>query len=259
MTNQFHLYDLHCHTPFSDGQRDFDTLIEALVDIGIQIVGFADHVNPFSMYHNPKRFKDQRRFVITYSARLLRYRKKYFEYLDRKYPRITILNGAEIDIYPHGGASLPRGISPAFFDYLMLVKHHTLPPFPGPWKEHMWEKGLYAAFARYEPDVFGHPQEGMPRGLSREKIKRMMLMARQHGVALELNHVKKKFKNVNDFLDLGHELGIEFSLGSDFHGFQDDIKKQLLHSQEMHELAEAHDLKLLDPRKFIQKRNNGRS
>ncbi|MHA1793840.1 MAG: PHP domain-containing protein [Promethearchaeota archaeon] len=251
MANQFHLFDLHCHTPFSDAQWGFDTIIQGLIDNGIKIVGFADHVNPVSLYRNPKRLGKERRFVYTFSRKFLNYRRNYFKYLDKKYKKIRILCGGEIDIYPHGGIALPPGISAADFDYLLLVKHFTLPPFPYNLKEYLWEKGLYKAFTRYKPDIFGHPQDGMPIKLPIYKLKRMMLMAKKLDIALELNHVKR-YKKYDTFLEMGHQIGNKFSLGSDFHGFQDDIKKQLNHTQEMYELVEKYDLNLIDPRKFIR-------
>ncbi|MHA1682419.1 MAG: PHP domain-containing protein [Promethearchaeota archaeon] len=245
------MFDLHCHTPFSDAQRSIQTIIEGLIDLGIKIVGFADHVNPVSIYHNPKRFGKERRFVITYRPSVLKYRKQYFRIMDRKYKKIRILNGGEIDIYPHGGIALPRQIKPDFFDYLLLVKHYTIPPRPRAIKELLWEKGLYKAFKRYKPDVFGHIQTGLPRGIPMEKIKRAMTMAKKHGVALELNHVWRKFPRFKQFLEIGHEIGVTFSLGSDFHGFDDNILEHLNHSQKMYELVEKYDLKLVDPRKFL--------
>ncbi|MHA1369386.1 MAG: PHP domain-containing protein [Promethearchaeota archaeon] len=271
MKEQYHLFDLHCHSPFSDAQRDFDTIIQGLIDNGIKIVGFADHINPVALYRNPKRFGKERRFVYNFPAKSLRYRRMYLRYLDKKYKKIRILNGGEIDIYPHGGIALPPGISPDFFDYLLLVKHHTLPKPPyvvalnrtprvGKWawrhdpqlrlNEYLWEKGLYRAFERYRPHVFGHPQEGMPKYLPEHKIKRMVLMAKKFDVALELNHFPVDELKV--LLEYGHEFGVKFSLGSDFHGFADDIAVQLNHSQEMYELVEKFDLELLDPRIFLK-------
>lgn len=269
---QFHLYDLHCHTPFSDAQRDLDTIITGLIDIGIEVVGFADHINPVSLFRQPKRFGDERRLVYNHSYKQLVYRKKFFRILDKKYKKIRILNGGEIDIYPHGGLALPRKITPDFFDYLLLVKHHTLPkplttipfkkhPRTEEWlwhndpalrlNEHLWFKGLQAAFSRWKPDVFGHVQEGLPKHMGERKLKQIVLLAKQHGVALELNHFPEK--ELKPMLEYGHEVGAVFSLGSDFHGFQEDVAGQLRHSREMAELAEKYDLQLLDPRKFVSK------
>jgi len=269
------MFDLHCHTPFSDAQRDLDTIIQGLIDIGVKIVGFADHVNPVSIYRNPKRFGNKRRFVNNYSPGQLRYRREVFRIYDKKFNKIRILNGAEIDIYPHGGISLPRGIKPDFFDYLLLVKHHTLPqvfdlfkkrPKMDRWlwkhspgrrlHEYLWEKGVYGAFRRYKPDIFGHFQDKIPRNISREKMKRFVLYAKKYDVAIELNDFTKssKFKPIPRFLpvlEYGHECGAKFSLGSDFHGFQKDLRKQLYKSQNMYELAEKYDLELIDPTKFL--------
>ncbi len=273
------LFDMHVHSFFSDAQREFDQVIEALVDNGVKIVGIADHVFPGALYRNPKRFGKERRLHYCHSASLLRYRARFLKLMDRKYrKKIRILVGGEIDILPAGNLALPRGITPADFDYLMVVKHHTFPktidfPFkkrPDVYRwlyardpclrmnERLWEKELYAAFDRFRPDIFGHPQEGMPRFLSAYKLKRLATNARLHGVALELNHVTNHPLGVA-LLDAMHEAGTIASIGSDFHGFQPDIHVQLNHIHDMIAMAEKYDVDLLDPSKFLPENKTSRA
>lgn len=269
----FHHFDLHVHTPFSDGQHDIGTVIELLIDMGIKIVGFADHVFPFAIYKHPRKSNlNPKGLVNNWSKKQLIYRKQVIEYYDKKYPQIHILNGAEIDIYPNGALSLPLGISKDFFDYLMIAKHHTA-PFPlnfmykrtpniqcWMWKHnprlilnaYLWEKGLYQAFQRLTPEIFAHPQDGMPKYMSKARMKRFILNCKRHNVALELNN----FKDMGMYkmmLEYGHEYDIKFSLGSDFHGYKENIRQLLNKSQEMYELVEKYDLKLLNPYDLLQK------
>lgn len=261
------MFDLHVHTPFSDGQHDMDTILTLLIDLGIKIVGFADHVFPFAIYkHSRKSNMNPKGLVNNWSAKQLIYRKDVFEFYDKKYPKIHILNGAEIDIYPNGVLSLPPGISKDFFDYLMIAKHHTLPlPLKFLYKRtpkvecwmwkynprlrlntYLWEKGLYEAFRRWNPIIFAHPQDGMPKCISRNRMKRFVLYCKKHDVALELNN----FKDVMPYrmmLEYGHEYGVKFSLGSDFHGYKTNIRELMNKSQEMYNLVEKYDLLLLNP------------
>lgn len=264
-------FDLHVHSFFSDAQRPFSEVIDALVDNDIKIVGIADHVFPGAMYHNPKRFGTERRFHNCYSARLLRHRKTYLRLMDRKYKhKLRILVGGEVDILPAGILAFPPGITRADFDYVIGVKHHTLPKQLGfafkrrpdvyawLWKhdpllrlnERLWEKEIYQAFRSGSVDILGHPQEGMPTFLPRLKMERLVLHARKFNVAIELNHLLEN-PRCAALLDLGHEHDVAFSLGSDFHGFQADLRKQLDHVNEMMALVERHDLRLLDPAAFL--------
>lgn len=283
MKNRFHQFDLHVHTPFSDGQISIDKMLQILIELGIKIVGFADHVFPGAFYtHPPNKNLQPSGLVTCYSAEMLHYRKQVFRIYEKKYPKIRILNGAEIDVWPHGGLTLPPGIKSDFFDYLLISKHHTVPKdfgflfkkFPKTerwlWQhsprlklnEYLWEKGLYATFERYHPNVFAHPQEGMPKSIgvlkNRDKMKRFVLMCTKNDVAIELNNLfwdrKKKVSYYEWFypiLEYGHECGTKFSLASDFHGFEKEISFYLNKSQEMVELVETYDLDLIDPHKFL--------
>lgn len=255
-------YDLHVHTPFSDGQHSIDAVLQYLGRLGVKIVGFADHCFPFAMYkHKGAGLSNM------YSARRLHYRKAVIRFYDRKYPGIRVLNGVEVDVYPHGGLALPRGITPAFFDYLLVSKHHT-PPFPvnvfkdAPklerwlWRYNprlrlhrsLWHKGLAACFQRFQPDVFAHPDEHMPKYMTTADYKRLIAALTRHGVAYELNHFR--LARHRAFLPLAKKYGVKFSIGSDFHGFHGRLH-ELEHSRAMRELAEEHELELLDPRPFL--------
>jgi histidinol phosphatase-like PHP family hydrolase len=251
MADRFHFFDLHVHTPFSDSQFPLDTIIQGLIDNGIKIVGFTDHVFPLAIYHNPKRFGAERRFNNGYSVDLLRYRKEFFRIYNKKFPKIRFLQSAEVDINPRGKLTLPRGITPDFFDYLLVSKHQTVPTFPREIYENMWEAGIYKAFADYRPDVLAHPHEHMPKHLDGDRMKRLALYARKYGVALELNKSKFNEDKIKPLLEYGHECGTTFSLCSDFHGFKKDILDELNYSQHMYEIAEKYDLALIDPRKFL--------
>ncbi|MHA1730774.1 MAG: PHP domain-containing protein [Promethearchaeota archaeon] len=267
------LFDLHIHTPFSDGQWDVDTVVRGLIKVGVKVAGFADHLFPFAMYFHGKRKLERHKtpgLARMYSAERLRYRKAFIRALDRKYPQIRLLNGAEVDAYPHGGLSLPRGISPDFFDYLLVSKHHTLPKplnlfkkFPkldrwswahSPRKRLMrclWYKGLAATFRRFHPDVFAHPQEGMPKYMTTADYARLVHACKNNGVALELNHFP--LEEHEELLLLARERGVKFSLASDFHGFSGDVEGALAESRRMYELAGRYGLELIDPGVFVRR------
>ncbi|HME55052.1 MAG TPA: PHP domain-containing protein [Candidatus Lokiarchaeia archaeon] len=246
LREQFHLYDLHVHTPFSDSQFPIDYVIEGLIDHGIKIVGFTDHLNQFAIYHNPKRFGKDRRFVYCYSAGFQRYRKKFFQIYNKKYPQIRFLTSAEIDIGPRGQLTIPAGITTEFFDYVLVSKHITFPK-----DDYMWESGIYAAFAKHKIDILAHPHEAMPKHLTVEKMKRFVLYAKKFNVALELNKNKFNEERFRPVLEYMHEFEVRASIASDFHGFKKDPHEELNWSQHMYEIVEKYDLELLDPRKFL--------
>lgn len=279
MRNPGFLFDLHCHTPFSDSQWGFDEMIKAIINLNIKVVGFADHVFPGAMYKHPPSIGPFMGLRNCYNAETLRYRKGYIKYLNRKYPQITFLNGGEIDVLPQGTITLPRGIDSNFFldagSYLMVVKHHTVPkPFTFLYKKRpeiekwMWvnnprwklnarlyEKGTLACFQRIQPEIFAHPQENVPRYQSDAFIKRLMMYCAKYNVAFELNHYTRKEVYDPRFLEFGVKYGVEFSVGSDFHGFGTKILEDKFNEGlEMFDLAKDYSANLLNPMKFLKDR-----
>ncbi len=128
---QFHMFDLHSHTPFSDGQYDIDSVLQFFIKNKIEIVGFTDHIFP-----GEKCFSKDR----------LIYRKKVLRAYEKKYPQIRILVGGEINLYPHGALTLPPGIDPSHFDYLTIAKHQTFPK----------QLNVFKKFPRYEVWLWRH-------------------------------------------------------------------------------------------------------
>ncbi len=263
-------FDLHVHTPFSDGQRDIDSVLKALIRQGVKIVGFADHV-----------FPTQRCF----SKSMLEFRKKVLRRYEKRYPQIRILVGGEIDLYPNGALSLPRGIGPEHFDYLLVAHHHTLPkqlnfafkrtPKAERWawehsrylrlNKHMWKLATYYAFSRYPVDIFAHPQEGIPRYMSDDEYKQFALYCKKCNVAIELNQipvplpkrfpnfVKKYHMRLDPLLDYAKQYHVKFSIASDFHGFGSDWEKRKLADflDAMYWIVDTWDLELIDPTRFL--------
>jgi histidinol phosphatase-like PHP family hydrolase len=271
------MFDLHAHTFFSDAQIDIDTILKGMIDLGIKIVGFCDHVFPGAMYKHPIQLGRVPPGGLTncYSADTLRYRKRALQYYERKYPEIRILNGAEIDALPHGGLTLPPGIRVDFFDYILFSKHHTFPKqfnflykkFPNLEKwmwthsprlqlnQKLWERGLYGTFKMYRPDIFAHPQEGLPKYLPKDVIQRVVMNCKKYGVAIEINGqclYEKKHHLPTSFYKFGAEYGTKFSISSDFHGFKKAQANELNFSQSMaYKIVEEYGLQLVDPTQYL--------
>lgn len=257
----FHLYDLHIHSEFSDGQHDIDTTIQLFIKNGIKIIGFADHIFPGVQLFNKER---------------LEYRKQFLRLYEKKYPQIRILVGGEIDMYLGGRLTLPPGIDPSHFDYLTVAKHHTLPkqlnilykkrPELEKWmwtynprlrlNKELWFRGAHANFQTYFPDIFAHPQWNMPKWMSEADYKRLAWMAMKYNVAIELNpNLPADQRRMLDVLSR-YRNKLKFSLGSDFHGFKKDLVWEANLSQEMFEIAQEYQLTLIDPHIFLPENRN---
>ncbi len=263
-------FDLHVHTPFSDGQRDIDSVLKAMIRQGVKIVGFADHI-----------FPSQKCF----SKAMLEFRKKVIYHYEKKYPQIRILVGGEIDLYPQGTLSLPRGIGPDHFDYLLVAHHHTLPmqlnfvfkrtPKAERWawehtrylrlNKHMWKRATYYAMSRYPIDILAHVQEGLPKYMTDDEYKQFALNCKKYNVAIELNQtpvplprrfpnfIKKYHMRLDPLLDYAKQYHVKFSIASDFHGFGNDWERRKIADflDAVYWIAEQWDLELIDPTQFL--------
>ena len=162
--------------------------------------------------------------------------------------------------------------------YLMVTKHHTIPkdfsflykryPQLALWMwrhnprlrfaSYMWEKGTFAAFERYQPDIFGHPHENMPKALTENQVKRLMLYMKKYRIAYELNHMTKTSGTDRAtkmlILQWGRTYGISFSIGTDYHGFNRNMDDEMNKGLAMFELAEDWGVNLIDPRAFITRK-----
>jgi histidinol phosphatase-like PHP family hydrolase len=211
--------------------------------------------------------------VSLYSKERLEYRKAFLRLYQKKYPQIRILVGGEIDIYEGGKLTLPTGIDPSHFDYLLVSKHFTLPinldylyrypPMLEQWiwthnprlilNKEMWFRGIHANFHKDFPDIFAHPQWNMPKNMMEADYKRLAWLAMKYHVAVELNpQFRKNLRRMLDVLSKYRDR-IKFSLGSDFHGREKDMDlvSEANLSQEMYEMAQEYQLNLIDPHIFL--------
>ncbi len=216
---------------------------------------------------------------------MLEYRKQVLRAYERKYPQIRILVGGEIDVWPNGALTLPSGIEPDHFDYLLVAHHHTLPKEmlflfkrkPEIWRwlwhhspylhlnKRLWKLANRSCFNRYAVDIWAHPQEGMPWFMADEEYKEFVLLLKKHNIALELNqfptirphplprYVKKYHRHLEPLLEYGKKYHLKFSIASDFHGFKREWEKYDLAEclDDMYKLVEAWGLELLDPTQFF--------
>lgn len=89
--------DLHMHTNFSDGQDPLEAMVAAAAALGYEYIAITDHSTNASASR-----------TITIDG-LLRQREA-IERLQERYPAMTILQGAEVDILPDGTLDFPDSV-----------------------------------------------------------------------------------------------------------------------------------------------------
>jgi DNA polymerase (family 10) len=81
--------DLHMHTTYSDGQDSLESVVAACAALGYEYLAITDH-------------SENAGASRTVSRKLLEQQRQEIERLRRRYPRMAILHGIEVDILPDG-------------------------------------------------------------------------------------------------------------------------------------------------------------
>ncbi|HEY0873279.1 MAG TPA: PHP domain-containing protein [Vicinamibacterales bacterium] len=89
--------DLHMHTTFSDGQDTLETMIAAAAALGYEYIAITDHSPAASASR-------------TITADGLKRQREAIDALRDRYPAMTILRGAEVDILPDGSLDFPDAV-----------------------------------------------------------------------------------------------------------------------------------------------------
>lgn len=89
--------DLHIHSTYSDGRDSLADMVRACARLGYEYVAITDHSERASASR-------------TLTVRGLGQQRREIERVRRRYPRMTILHGAEVDIMPDGSLDFPDAV-----------------------------------------------------------------------------------------------------------------------------------------------------
>lgn len=102
--------DYHMHTTFSDGKADHLTMLKAAEVVGLQEIGFSDHLTPFDTEWSTKRTK-------------LHEMAAGVESVCHTSASVTVKLGAEVDFIPGKEAELCTLIDELPLDYVIGSVH----------------------------------------------------------------------------------------------------------------------------------------
>lgn len=186
-------YDLHIHSSYSDGSSDISKIVQRANVLRLETIVIADHFWPsVGSQRGGKNIIESRRTEIE-TARV-------------DYPKIVILDGAEVDIQSNGClAPVAGGLDQ--FD-IIIGSFHCVSDST------TWASALVKALQNPQFQILGH-WDGYLSSY-REKDGRIVAQAiADTGIAIELNG--KYMSEHNEFLELARNFGCVFSLGSDSH------------------------------------------
>lgn len=191
--------DLHTHTSESDGNHSAEAMVAEAHRLGYEWYGVSDHSKGLGI----ARGLDGRRFHA---------QRKELDRLQKKYPRLEILQGSEVNIRKDGTLDLePRVL--AELDYVIGSVHSS---FELP-QEDQTRRVLKALDSGV--DVLGHPTGRLlgRRDSIRLSWERIAETARERAVLLEINASPYRLDLWGDLVGVARERGAHFALDSDAH------------------------------------------
>jgi len=211
--------DLHIHSDFSDGHASVEDIVRHAASQRLDTIAIVDHFWPSL---------GSRRGGLG----LIQERRRILTQVRQEYPKLRILEGAEVDIMSDGTlAPVDGGLE--HFDIIIGSVHWGSDSL-------LWSSAVAKVASSGKFDILGH-WDGYLNSFRREHGERVAKALADNGVAVELS---MRYEPLFDgFLEMARDQGCRFTLGSDSHGLSTIGK---LH--ELSQLADALDLPLLEVR-----------
>ncbi len=189
--------DLQMHSTYSDAEATIEDLARYAQNLGYRYILITDHSRSAKYAHGmePKRLYQQ---------------WKEIEKLNKKFPKLCILKGVEVDILTQGTLDYPDTILKEC-DFVLAAIHQGF-------KKNVTER-MCAAMENPYVDSIAHPTGRLIS--SREgyvvDIRKVMEKAAETGTWLEINAYWDRL-DLNDVnARAAREMGVKISLGTDAH------------------------------------------
>ena len=194
------LGDLHAHTDWSDGAASVEEMAEAAQGKGYQYLVISDHSQGLGVANGltPKRLAEQRELI---------------DRLNRRYDRLRLLQGAEVEIKADGTLDFPDEIL-ARLDVVLASLHSGLRQD----RRQVTER-LLRAMRNPHVDIIGHP---MGRLLNQREgadldMSQVLAVAAETGTVLEVNSSPFRLDLDDVHIRRAVELGVRLAINSDAH------------------------------------------
>lgn len=191
--------DLHLHTDWSDGLDSVEDMVAEAIRRGCSYVAVSDH----TAYHVAANGLSAEQLLAQWEA---------IDRLQRRYPSIVILKGAEVDILPDGTLDISDDILQRADIVMASVHRHS------DMEPRALTRRLIRAMENPLVNVLAHPT-GRSIGQSdyRVDVEELLCTAARLGVALEINCAPNRLDLDERLARRCDDLGIALAIGSDAH------------------------------------------
>ena len=185
--------DLHIHSHFSDGVETIRAIVERAAQLRLEIIGIVDHFWPCIGSNQG-------------GIGLIRERRGAIEAARADFPKIRVLDGAEIDIMPDGTFSQVAG-GHEQFDLVIGSVHWGS-------DSSRWAPAVIGASKRGVMQILGH-FDGYLSTYRQADGEIVAAALAENDIAVELNS-RYPPDNIG-FFETAKDQGCRFTLGSDAH------------------------------------------
>ncbi len=193
--------DLHVHTGYSDGVNTPDEMVQAAIRMGYGYIALTDHSKSEHIAHG----MEQKR-LLKYINEINKLKKKY----DGK---IAVLCGSEVNIMNDGSLDYAKKLL-GQLDWVVGSVHSG---FKTP--KDIMTKRIITALESGNMHVLGHPTGRLigAREPYAVDIERVILAAKDNGVALEINAFPARLDLKDSHIRMAVEAGAKLCIGTDSH------------------------------------------
>ncbi|MER3415864.1 MAG: DNA polymerase/3'-5' exonuclease PolX [Gemmataceae bacterium] len=190
----------HCHTDWSDGRADVESMVQAARKLGLKYLGIADHSQSLKVAGglSPERVRQQHALIDRLNSTLKGFR---------------IFKGTECDILPDGSLDYPDEVL-ELFDYVVVSVHSHFNLS----QEEMTQR-LLRALAHPRTTMLGHATGRLL--LRREgyalDVDRVLRACAERGVLVEINAQPDRLDLDWIHVKHGKNMGVKFVINPDAH------------------------------------------
>jgi len=191
--------DLHTHTNLTDGLAPLEKMIETAAELRYAYYAVTDHAPNLYM----QRMTDDK--VLA--------QREQLGALRRRYPRMTLLHGSELNIDPEGNVDWP-GEFLASFDVLVASVHSHFNQS----KDEMTRRIIRAMENPYV-HIVGHPTARLigRRAAIEFDLEEVFRAAARTGTALEINSFPDRLDLKDEHILWARRHGVRFAVNTDSH------------------------------------------
>ncbi len=192
--------DLHIHTIYSDGTDSIEQMVKTAERLGYKYIAITDHSVSLSVARGLSR------------ERILAQIEE-IKSLNKRYPKVKILTGMEVDILADGGLDCPEDIL-ELLDVVIVAVHSRFKM-----TEQDMTNRIIKAISHPEVNIFAHPtgrllgeRDGYP-----VDTERIIESAKKYKVALELNSSPFRLDINASVCRIAKDYGVKIAINTDAH------------------------------------------